>query len=345
MMQRRFIVRFIMFFLLSCTACFIGLGKPLNVHAILQSAEVGVSPSSITISVNQNFTIDVDVSGVSDPYGLYGWEFILTWNSSLLDAVNVTEGPFLKAGGGSTFFASEVNVTDGSMKVDCTLTGDANGVTGDGTLASITFYVYNSGGCPLHLSEAILVNSQGQPIQTQAPVDSYGYFTVSADVAVTGIDFSRTTVVAGGIVNINVTVRNQGGFDEAFDVTVYVNSQVIGMQPVSLPSGSSIDLSFTWNTVGIPFGNYTIKAYASPVPDENDTTNNAYSGGWVAVTIPGDLNGDFKVGLQDLVLLALAYGSKPGDLHWNPNADIDNSGAVGLSDLAILALHYGQQWP
>jgi hypothetical protein len=343
-MRRRFTVRFITFFLLSYTACFIGVGKSINVHAALPSAEVSVSPSSVTSSVNQNFTIDVNVSGVNDPYGLYGWEFILTWNSTLLDAVNVTEGPLLKAGG-STLFTSEVNATDGSMQADCVLMGNVNGTTGDGTLASVTFHVYNSGGCSLHLSEAILVNSQGQPIQTQAPVDGYGYFTASFDVAATGIDVSRTTVVVGGIVNINVTVQNQGGSDEAIDVTVYANSQVIGTQPVSLPSGSSSDLSFTWNTAGIPFGNYTIKAYASPVPGENDTTNNAYTGGWVIVTIPGDLNGDLKVNLQDLVLLALAYGSKPGDPNWNPNADIDNTGAVGLSDLVILALHYGQQYP
>jgi hypothetical protein len=65
----------------------------------------------------------------------------------------------------------------------------------------------------------------------------------------------------------------------------------------------------------------------------------------VEVTIPGDLNGDFKVNLEDLVQLALAYGSKPGDPNWNPNADIDNSGTVGLSDLVILAQHYGQQYP
>jgi hypothetical protein len=241
-MRRGFTVRFITFFLLSCSACFMGLGKSLIVHATLP-AVVSVSPSSVTSSVSQNFTINVNVSGVSDPYGLYGWEFILTWNSTLLDAVNVTEGPFLKAAT-STFFTSAVNATDGSVKVDCTLTGNVNGVTGDGTLASITFYVYNSGGCPLHLAETILVNSQGQPIQTQAPVDSYGYFTVASDVA-----------------------------------------------------------------------------------------------------IPGDLNGDFKVNLEDLVLLAQAYGSKPGDPNWNPNADIDNNGVVGLSDLVILALHYGQHYP
>ena len=59
----------------------------------------------------------------------------------------------------------------------------------------------------------------------------------------------------------------------------------------------------------------------------------------------GDLNGDFKVDLKDLVILAKAYGSKLGDSNWDPNADIDRNGAVGLSDLVALAQHYGQHSP
>jgi hypothetical protein len=64
-----------------------------------------------------------------------------------------------------------------------------------------------------------------------------------------------------------------------------------------------------------------------------------------ALHIPGDINGDFKVDLSDLVILAQAYGSKPGDSNWNPNADIDGNGVVGLSDLVILAQNYGRQSP
>ena len=45
-----------------------------------------------------------------------------------------------------------------------------------------------------------------------------------------------------------------------------------------------------------------------------------------------------------LVAFAQAYNSKPGDTHWNPNADIDGKGVVGLSNLVILASHYGQQY-
>jgi len=62
-------------------------------------------------------------------------------------------------------------------------------------------------------------------------------------------------------------------------------------------------------------------------------------------SIPGDINGDGNVNLQDLVLLAKAYGSTPSASNWNPNADIDGDGKVSLSDLVILAQHYGQHYP
>jgi parallel beta-helix repeat protein len=61
--------------------------------------------------------------------------------------------------------------------------------------------------------------------------------------------------------------------------------------------------------------------------------------------VVGDLNGDSKVSLADLVLLAQAYGSKPRDSNWNANADIEGNNIVGLSDLVILAQHYGQHSP
>jgi hypothetical protein len=62
----------------------------------------------------------------------------------------------------------------------------------------------------------------------------------------------------------------------------------------------------------------------------------------IQIRIAGDVNLDGQVALNDLVLLAYAYGSHPGDARWNPNADIDNDGKVGLSDLVLLARNYGK---
>lgn len=61
-----------------------------------------------------------------------------------------------------------------------------------------------------------------------------------------------------------------------------------------------------------------------------------------SAAIPGDINGDGKVDLLDLRILAAAFGSTPGDPRWNSNADINGDGRVDLADLTILAVHYGQ---
>ena len=160
------------------------------------------------------------------------------------------------------------------------------------------------------------------------------------DVAVTNVAFSKTVVGQGFSASINVTVANQGGYTETFNVTAYANVTAIQTETLTLTSQNSTTLTFTWNTTGFAKGNYSISVYAWPVPGETNTTDNNFTVGMVTVTVPGDLNGDFKVGLADLVILANAYGSKPGDAKWNPNADIDGNGVVGLSDLVIMANHY-----
>jgi hypothetical protein len=73
-------------------------------------------------------------------------------------------------------------------------------------------------------------------------------------------------------------------------------------------------------------------------------SGNDFTLGTLKVTVPGDIDGNFKVQLADLVILAKAYSAKPGNPNWNPNADVDGNNAVGLSDLVLLAQHYGQHF-
>jgi len=78
--------------------------------------------------------------------------------------------------------------------------------------------------------------------------------------------------------------------------------------------------------------------------DVNNLDNYPLMSPWTHLV--GDLNCDGKVGLDDPVLLANAYGSKPGDSNWNPMADIAPPyGIIGLTDLVTLAMHYGQHSP
>jgi hypothetical protein len=167
------------------------------------------------------------------------------------------------------------------------------------------------------------------------------------DVAVTAIAIDKEYIGQGLPANINVTVGNLGSFDETFNVTVQANETVIAtFVNTALASANSIMLSFRWNTSGIAKGNYTISAYAGPVSGDSNPANNYLSiEQRVAVTIIGDINGDFKVNLSDLVLLANAYHSRPGGAKWNPNADINGNLYVDLADLTGLAMHYLQQFP
>jgi hypothetical protein len=238
-------------------------------YAQPSSATVAVSPASITASVGQNMSIDVNISNVSD---LYGWEFKLGWNASLLDLVSVDEGPFLKSGG-VTFFTYYVNETGEHVVVDCTLQGDIPGVSGNGTLATATFLVESVGECPLQLYDVSLLSSSEMPIDCNAE-SGYGYFTVGHDVAVTSVSASPAIVVIGDIVRVNVTVQDQGGFAEVFNVTACANSQIIGIQAISLNEGSSATLTFVWNTTGVQKGDYEVSGSASVVPGEVNTTNN-----------------------------------------------------------------------
>ncbi|MGD0978461.1 MAG: NosD domain-containing protein [Candidatus Bathyarchaeia archaeon] len=168
----------------------------------------------------------------------------------------------------------------------------------------------------------------------------------SHDVAVTSVVPAKTIIAGGFSGNVTVTVANFGQNAETFNVTAYANPVMIGTQlVVNLSQASTTTLTLTWNTTAPVLGNYTLSAYAWPVSGETYTADNNVTGGAVQVTIPGDLNGDFRVNVQDLIILALAYGTKPGDQKWDPNADINGDNSVGPSDLAILVNHYGQPHP
>ncbi|MEM2567690.1 MAG: CARDB domain-containing protein [Candidatus Bathyarchaeia archaeon] len=75
----------------------------------------------------------------------------------------------------------------------------------------------------------------------------------------------KTVVGEGYTMNINVTVINQGDFMETFNVAVYANTTEIRTKEITLQSGESTTLTFTWNTTDFAKGNYTLCAYAWPV--------------------------------------------------------------------------------
>jgi len=169
--------------------------------------------------------------------------------------------------------------------------------------------------------------------------------TEAHDIAITNVTLIKTVVGQGYRMNVNVTVVNQGDYTETFNVTLYANTTTIETREITLTNLNSTTITYTWNTTDYAKGNYTISAYAWPVPGETETGDNSLVDGWILVTMPGDVNGDGLVDIFDCVTIALAYSSTPNDPNWSPNADITNDNLVDIFDLVIVALHFGETNP
>ena len=94
------------------------------------------------------------------------------------------------------------------------------------------------------------------------------------DVAVTSL-VVQTLGTVEHPVPINVTVSNEGSYDESVSLTVYYDSTIINSTTFTLAKGpTSNTSSFTWNTSGIPPDDYKINATATITVDNDLSDNN-----------------------------------------------------------------------
>jgi parallel beta-helix repeat protein len=168
------------------------------------------------------------------------------------------------------------------------------------------------------------------------------------DVGIVAMSPQRTVDGQGYPVDVTVNVANLGDYVESFNVTACVNGTTIATQQVqNLDAAGNISLTFVWNTSILPYGNYTLTAYASPVPDETNSTNNNCTDGLVIVSLPGDVTGptgwpDGKVDKQDITAIAALYGINYPNPRYNPNYDINGDGKIDIKDVHIAAVNYGK---
>jgi hypothetical protein len=127
-----------------------------------QQATVYLSPATYTVSsVGSTYTVNISVRDVEN---LYAWALKLYYPNDILSGTNAAEGSFLKAGGVSTFFdvhnfTDNYNATHGLLNVLCSRTSDVPGVSGSGTLATITFKCTSTDGPKtLHLADVNLID-------------------------------------------------------------------------------------------------------------------------------------------------------------------------------------------
>ena len=307
-------------------------------------AEIYVEPEKLvdpTLIPCENFTLNVSIVNATDVYAL---EFRLGFNGSLVEALEVQEGSFLRDVGATSILGTEINNIEGYIWFAVTLLSPP-GANGNGPLATILFHVINNGTTLLTLYETSLTDSTGQPL---SHTTKNGYFAnvippVIHDVAVIYVAPSKPMVYEGWTVNITVVAKNEGEVSETFNVTAFYDSIAVDTLTVTdLASGENTTIIFQWNTQGLPVcQNYTIKAEAEPVLYETDLSDNVLIDGTVKIKLMGDINGDGIVDIYDLATLAVAFGSSPGAPNWDLEADLDQNDIVDLFDIMEILLNYG----
>lgn len=172
------------------------------------------------------------------------------------------------------------------------------------------------------------------------------------DLAVSSVQFSPNKTYPYGdtpssLVQIKVTVSDLGDFAETAMVSLQsVNNTALNIfsSSLNISSGSSALLTLNWNTSQAPPGRYTIKASVAPVAGETvgAAMDNVLRKGSVMVLLPGDLDKDGRLSIDDAAIMGSAYLAKPGDSNWNPDADLNRDGVINIFDFAIMAANYGK---
>ena len=177
------------------------------------------STDTTTLRVGERFTLHINGEKVTN---LAGWQFDLTFDPDVLEAVEVKEGGFLKRSGGTTFFQKgTIDNAAGKISGISAALFSKKGANGTGRLLSVVFSAKGEGNSQLGLHNYQLGSTTGEVIaagvrELTITVESKPKWDVNADGQVSVIDLilvaqdfgnkasrnSRTDVNRDGVISI-----------------------------------------------------------------------------------------------------------------------------------------------
>jgi hypothetical protein len=299
------------------------------------------APQEVQVTHGTSFSVDVNVQNVTD---LYAFDVYVHFDPNLLQAINMTEGSFLKSGGNTGVVLSEVNQTAGYLEYVVTLWTAETGVNGSGTLFTATLVgdLVNNGTSTLSFESSELSDSNANLIS---------YVSQEGTVNVTALTLVTQTVTVNQT-EYTVELTSNSTIPSGSQFLVDVSNQTVSVNV----TGMSGSMGFCNLTLPKAVMNGTFAVLINGTAVAYMKTENAthymlyftYAQSFeqvqVLLTIQGDINGDRKVALADLVLLANAYNSVPGSPKWDGRCDLNRDNRISLQDLVLLAKNYGKTY-
>ena len=133
----------------------------LVVQGMAYGQTVSIDPASIeSPAAGEQLTVNINITGGMN---VAGYQVTVTFDSTALSYVNITNGDYLPAGG----YATPPITTDTSVTIGAAGLPTASGVPtadGDGTLATVTFTVVEAKDSAIGLADVLISDATATPI-------------------------------------------------------------------------------------------------------------------------------------------------------------------------------------
>ena len=337
---------------------------------------------SVTVespSYGKNFTADIKLDNATD---LYGVEFKLYWNTTLLDLLNVNlTAPWTAYTPGT----NQINETLGRYWLGVSALAPSPSFNGSTILVTLTFEITyvpvypENVSCLFDFDETVLGDPDGSPIPHIVYDGEYTCYAARTKIQV--LPQLSEAKALNQLFNLTVNVANVANL-HTFEFELHYNTTLLDAKEMTVASFSDRTYKISKNILDDTQGLVTLRVENINPPlqaNENlelasitfEVTNatiwlkppieSDFSFGFTELKadagavdhdkigglyryrpIPGDMNSDGVVNIMDLALVARAYGTSPGDPKWNELVDLNQDNIINILDLIPVARNYGR---
>jgi len=135
--------------------------------------------------ISKEFDVNINIDSTKE---IFGYELYVYFDNKILEAINVSEGNFLKQDGATTYPITDINNEMGYIRLANTRFNTQTGVSGTGILFSITFKTLSAGLTELSLQKVQIVDANLDVVQN-ATIKSG-----SASSASNNVDFADCSI-------------------------------------------------------------------------------------------------------------------------------------------------------
>ena len=226
-----------------------------------------LSTDPTPVRLGQTFTLHFNAKSITD---LAGWQIDMSFDTDILEAVEVNEGDFLKSEGGNSFFLrGTMDNTAGEIATISSARTSGGGVTGTGTLLLVTFMPKTTGETRITLNNFFAGSSSGEAISSEAPeivITIEGRATPAWDVNADGITNVLDLILVAQHLGKDAAADPQS--DVNGDGTINVLDLIVVAQNLGEPANAAAPSNLAMDNLQL--NPATIQTWIAQAEVEND---------------------------------------------------------------------------